>query len=485
VPNTSLSHVAWTKDGRVLSAGGGQLFVFDAASGKVLSKIPAGIVESLALSPDSELVATGGDDAQVRVWGLADGLPRAGLGAPRSGAHAALFSPDASRIVTGGGGGIYIWDAATGGVLAHLGSAREELDAPTLSPDGELLAAVDERSASVWEVATAKRRFIAPAPRSTGDPPAVRFSPDARRLAVSSGGKVAIWDATRKRVERTLDLGNGESAVPEWSADTRFLALRAQAGVVLFDTKTWKRRFKLEASKIVGWGRAARSSFSPDGEKLVLATDQHLGVFDVSSGALESTLSGRALFAAPRFSPDGRLIAYATRDRAIALWDGHSPAPTTLLKGPELGVRVIAWSPDGRRIAASSDEGTVRVWNVASGELIAEFPGHEARVWSLEWHPKADVLLSASHHARLLRLRDGVVITLRPVDGVAAGLAHAQSGSYAGDDAARAVLALRVGAQLVSSRLLPAPNAWRVPSLLADFWAGKPISTTISQPLPR
>jgi len=482
VVSTSLSQVAWTKDGHVLSAGGGQLFVFDAATGKTVSKIPAGIVESLGVSPDSTLVATGGDDAQVRVWSLADGAPRAAFGAVRAGAHSAIFSPDASRVVTGGGGGIYVWDAGAGGVLARFGGERDELDAPTLSPDGRWLAAVDERSASVWEVETKQRRFVAPAPRPTGDPPFARFSVDARRLAIASGGKVAIWDVVRKRIERTLDTGQGESSVPEWGADNRVLAARSGSAVVLFDTKTWKRHGKLEASKVVGWGRAAASSFSPDGGKVLLATDQHLGLFDVASGALESTIADRGLYAVPRFSPDGRFIAYATRDRAVAVWDGSSPAPGTLLEGPKLGVRVLAWSPDGRRIAASSDEGTVWVWDVASRALVFEWAGHEGRVWSLAWHPKGEVLLSASHYARLLRLRDGVVVTLRPAAGLTAGLAHTQSGLYAGDDGARAVLALRVGADLASSRLLPAPSEWHSPSLLSDFWAGKPIRTTISAP---
>ena len=94
------------------------------------------------------------------------------------------------------------------------------------------------------------------------------------------------------------------------------------------------------------------------------------------------------------FSPNGQLIASASRDDTVKLWRRDGTLVQTLDEHGDQ-VRGVTFSPDGRLIASASQDGTVKLWR-PDGVLVTTLEGHSAGVNSVAFSPKGESIASAS-----------------------------------------------------------------------------------------
>ncbi|MBC7898354.1 MAG: WD40 repeat domain-containing protein, partial [Cytophagaceae bacterium] len=111
-------------------------------------------------------------------------------------------------------------------------------------------------------------------------------------------------------------------------------------------------------------------TFSPDGQLVASASwDSTVMVWNAGTRrAVGEPLHGHTgMVNGIAFSPDGGTLAAATEDGAIVLWD--------VAKGQQRGeplrvhaaaVEVVAYSPDGTSFATGSDDSTVIVWDAST-----------------------------------------------------------------------------------------------------------------------
>jgi nucleoside phosphorylase len=157
------------------------------------------------------------------------------------------------------------------------------------------------------------------------------------------------------------------------------------------------------------------------------SADGTVRLWDSETGAARRTLKGHSnAVLGVAFSPDGRLVASASHDRTVRLWDSATGAARRTLKGHSDAVIGVAFSPDGRLVASASYDKTVRLWDSATGTARRTLKGHSDAVRGVAFSPDGRLVASVSHD-RTVRLWDSATGTARhtleghssPVYGVA------------------------------------------------------------------
>jgi WD40 repeat protein len=136
---------------------------------------------------------------------------------------------------------------------------------------------------------------------------------------------------------------------------------------------------------------------------------QVVKVWDVASLREIVTLHAhRDTIPALAFSLDGKLLATASNDRTVRLWEVGSWKLIRTLRhdvgakaNTLTGAKSLAFSPDGRWLATGDMDGTLRIWEVSSGREIRRLNSHGVLIWALAFSPDGRTLASGSSDVKL------------------------------------------------------------------------------------
>uniref|UniRef100_A0A8D1FZX6 Notchless protein homolog 1 n=1 Tax=Sus scrofa TaxID=9823 RepID=A0A8D1FZX6_PIG len=254
-------------------------------------------------------------------------------------------------------------------------------------------------------------------------------NPECRYVASSSkDGSVRVWDTTAGRCERILTghtqsvtclRWGGDGLLYSASQDRTIKVWRAHDGVLcrtLQGHGHWVNTMALSTDYALRTGAFEPAEASVNAQdlrgSLQELKERALSRYNLVRGrGLERLVSGsddftlflwspaedkkplarmtghQALINQVLFSPDSRIIASASFDKSIKLWDGRTGKYLASLRGHVAAVYQIAWSADSRLLVSGSSDSTLKVWDVKAQKLAADLPGHADEVYAVDWSP--------------------------------------------------------------------------------------------------
>lgn len=277
------------------------------------------------------------------------------------------------------------------------------------APDRRLLASGSEdKSIRLWRIPEGSEVYRI----DTNDRVQfMTFSPQGRILASIPGGAptVLLWDTQTGRLLHVFqDVPLSVFSQLAFSSDGNFLACTTLGG----DIEIWNVVSSLRSHVLRGHSDTSTAvAFSPDDTLLASASfDETIRLWNWRANQeiriVESGLS-RAL----AFSPDGQLLASggSAKDNAIKIWNVKNGSLVRTLQGHQGGVRSVTFSPDGQYLISSGMDRTVKVWRVADGSHVRTFQGEAFPTYAMAYlsNPKLVAFSGDSAGIQLVQEANG------------------------------------------------------------------------------
>ena len=313
-----------------------------------------GKASEVSFSPDGQTLATASADKAVKLWRL-DGI------LPSFEGNSVSVSPDSKIIATGNQQGVITLRQKYRGLIRSFKAHEKEIIKVHFSPDGKMIVSIGkDNQIQLWNLegkllkswqgheSNNSRGLLEPI-RDIG------FSPDGKSLVSIGEIDVKLWDLSGNLLHN-WQVNNQTMTTINFSPDGKTVVAAVDNTV-----KIWNFGGKLLSTLSGHTENIASVSFSPDGKMIATAgNDKTVKLWDMSGKLLINIPQSDNVYSVG-FSPDSQILISASRGN-INFWGLDGKLINSLQVG-ETTIKDVSFSPDGKMFT-SVDMKNITLWSL-------------------------------------------------------------------------------------------------------------------------
>ena len=341
----------------------------------VLLEGHTGGVQSVAFSPDSKRLVSGGDldnmnsitnrGNEVRIWDLtcASGPEIVKSMNPetksvhKSWLRSVAFSRDGKYIVAGCQGSGLVWDVESGELVVVLEHRRQKMTkcmiSIAFSPHTDEIVSLSDPNRNEMHVFNIWNNNFR----------------QSRNTKTTRKGNV-LYVQTKDRLDMAKDKVFFSINCFAFSPNGKKVVTGEEETMRLWDFEKRRSIKTLKISRENNQWYISSVAFSKAADSVVFGLGNTLRVWDLATETVNILGSHNADVTSVAFSSNDQCIVSGSKDMTVCLWEFPSGKLMKTLKGHTETVNSVAFSPDGLLVASGSTDSTVRLWHVASSRSL-------------------------------------------------------------------------------------------------------------------
>lgn len=350
------------------------------------------------ISHDSKLIASASIDGLIRICDAATGVERTILPFNSDIIMTMAFSPDAELLALATKyRTIRIWDAVTGVEKFCLQGHQSSVTVVAFTSDAKFLASGSlDTTVRIWDVVTGT--MLHTLHGHGAEIATINFVFGDKTIATTSKDKseVKFWSMVSGVLEETRGPFEKDQEVSEPMALSRtgkLLASKTQFSIItIWDIDTGEELWSWRDHEMI-----TSVAISPDEKLAVTGSFETVRAWSILSGGLKHNFTGhKGWISEVVFAPNGKMLATASNDQSIKLWDLTVEETLNIKNDGHRGwVNILAFSPKGTLLASAAHDNTLQLWDVSMASSEGMLGKHDAWINDLAFSPDGRLLASA------------------------------------------------------------------------------------------
>ena len=342
-------NLAYEADFLVFACENGVVYIWDLNTEEFINQFSthSGIVLSVKVTEDNQIIACSIKDKIVEVWNLNNYESIQTLQSQSYNISLIDISRNGKYLATGSGEKIIkVWDINTGLYLQSLSGHLSEINAITFSNTNKILATASvDRTVKIWNITTGKC------------------------LKTLQGRADFVHSAILSNDNRTVISGSQHS-INFWDISSQ------QCISTFFETKDWLS--SLIVSQDEKTNACANISNEDNFIRVWQIDDLNISLNqnknqnkNQSNQRPNKILKGHEdNIWSIAFNPNGTKIVSGSSDRTVKIWNTQTGQCLKTFLGHNRPVLSVSFSPDGNTVASCGGHSIIKLWNIETGECF-------------------------------------------------------------------------------------------------------------------